>query len=365
MPEDTHEDIRRRLFEAVWDASAFAPYGPRTVARARRRAATTIVGAAFAALAAIAVVSASIPFDSKERTAGVPTSGEDLDFLVDLRTGESTEIRGLARVYAPDVHPDGERLVYASDVSGTLQIWVSNLDGSRAERLTDDPYGADVPVWSPTGDRIAYVGFGNRNNNRQLFVLDVATGRSVRLTQSRAVRDAWAPAWSPDGRSISYQVPIKGDSPQVEGFPNVGSFGYQVRVVDLATRNVRVVAGGSDASAYDATWIPGGRLAFVWASDLTVSPDRQGLYAETDDRRRPERLLELENADQTWMLKTSPDGQRIAFVRVVDGVESVYVYDLLTEDVRRVRSGFIVTWVDDNTLLVQQRAPERPEAAPS
>ena len=31
MPEDTHEDVRRRLFEAAWDAPAFAPAPERTV----------------------------------------------------------------------------------------------------------------------------------------------------------------------------------------------------------------------------------------------------------------------------------------------------------------------------------------------
>ena len=43
MP-DTHEDIRRRLFDAAWDAPAYAPAAERTVARARRRAGTTIIG---------------------------------------------------------------------------------------------------------------------------------------------------------------------------------------------------------------------------------------------------------------------------------------------------------------------------------
>ena len=51
MPEDTFQDIRERLFEAAWDAPTYPPAPERTVARARRRAARTIGGAARSSIA--------------------------------------------------------------------------------------------------------------------------------------------------------------------------------------------------------------------------------------------------------------------------------------------------------------------------
>jgi dipeptidyl aminopeptidase/acylaminoacyl peptidase len=49
--------------------------------------------------------------------------------------------------------PDGRRVAYTAGG----QLWVVNADGSGRRRLTTLNGGASGPVWSPTGDRIAFV----------------------------------------------------------------------------------------------------------------------------------------------------------------------------------------------------------------
>ena len=49
--------------------------------------------------------------------------------------------------------PDGRRIAYTN----AGQLWVANSDGSGRRKLTSLNGGASGPVWSPTGDRLAFV----------------------------------------------------------------------------------------------------------------------------------------------------------------------------------------------------------------
>ena len=49
--------------------------------------------------------------------------------------------------------PDGRRIAYTN----AGQLWIANADGSGRRKLTSLNGGASGPVWSPTGDRLAFV----------------------------------------------------------------------------------------------------------------------------------------------------------------------------------------------------------------
>jgi eukaryotic-like serine/threonine-protein kinase len=51
--------------------------------------------------------------------------------------------------------PDGERIAFYSDRTGAYEIWSVRRDGSDLRQLTRSP-GAHYPVWSPTGEWMAY-----------------------------------------------------------------------------------------------------------------------------------------------------------------------------------------------------------------
>jgi dipeptidyl aminopeptidase/acylaminoacyl peptidase len=56
---------------------------------------------------------------------------------------------------SPALTPDGARLAFISDRSGSSQVWVMSVDGGEARQLTDFPGGLSGPVWSPDGTTIA------------------------------------------------------------------------------------------------------------------------------------------------------------------------------------------------------------------
>ena len=357
MPEDTFEDVRQRLFEAAWDAPAYPPAPERTVARARRRAAATIGGAALAAILAIVVAASVLPADPRVQKVGTTTQVDDREFLVDLRTGRTTEITSnptFERAWWQNVSPDGRRIAFTSDKTGSLRLYVADLDGSNVQELKMGLSVKDVyePVWSPDGDRIVFGALDLAHGvTRNLYVIDVATGRVRRITNES--QDPWSPEWSPDGRSILYSVIIPGTL-EVEGVYAVHVDSGQLRVVDVDTRRVQKVFGGPKVLAGDATWTPEG-IVFVRGRDL--NPQRPNTVDLAVIRRgggHPEHLANISTSARfAWTPELSPDGATIAYARDTDRGPQVFLYDVATGRNRELRPGNWVTWVDADTLLVQ------------
>jgi len=361
MP-DTHEDIRRRLFDAAWETPAFAPAAERTVVRARRRAGATIVGGALGVILAIVVAASSLPLEPQDRTMFPPTGPtDDREFLVDVssgRTTELTEIQAFEQAWWPDVSPDGERIAFTTEAPGSPpspQVFVANLDGSGLHQLTRGLPDVAEPVWSPDGDRIAFIGLGS-DAVRNIYVVDVATGRSRRVTDE--TRDVWSPEWSPDGRSILFNITVSGpEFDTADGAFLLNSPSNQLRVVDLGSRDSRVVFGGRHVKAYDATWTPEG-ISFIRGRGLSPTrAERVDLVVLAHGSPNPEQLIRIPVRGDEWAatLEASPDGSTIAFVRVLDGIEQVVLFDVATGRMQVLRPGFRISWVDGDTLFVQDR----------
>jgi Tol biopolymer transport system component len=356
MPEDTFEDVRQRLFEVAWDAPAYPPAPERTVARARRRAATTIGGAALAAILAIVVAAAALPFGAKDPNVGVaPRDGDDREFLVDIRTGRTTEISNdpmFHHAWWPNVSPDGGRIAFTTDTSGSLQLWVANLDGSNVRQLTSRFTDVYDIAWSPTGDRIVFGALDPAHGvRRNLYVVKVATGAVRRVTNE--TRDPWSPEWTADGRSVIYSVIVPGVTPEVEGVYTVTVSSGQLRIVDLETRRIHKVFGGRKVLAGDATWTPDG-IVVVRGRDLAPQGPNEVDLVVLRDGGHAEHLANISTSARfAWTPELSPDGATIAYARDTDRGPQVFLYDVATGRNRELRPGNWVTWVDADTLLVQ------------
>ena len=86
------------------------------------------------------------------------------------------------------------------------EIVVMNLDGSGRRQLTRDGTFKFLPHFSPDGTKILYAkyavgGYGDPNAQPDVFVYDLATAHETQLTHSR---NAVQPVWSPDGQRIAY-----------------------------------------------------------------------------------------------------------------------------------------------------------------
>lgn len=101
----------------------------------------------------------------------------------------------------PSISPNGKRIAFVSDRSGTSEIWVAQADGSSPNRLTDLGGPTIHAVqWSPTGKRLCFV--ARRNGQSDLHVLPASGGTPSRLT--KAPSEDLVPRWSRDGRWVYF-----------------------------------------------------------------------------------------------------------------------------------------------------------------
>jgi Tol biopolymer transport system component len=133
---------------------------------------------------------------------------------------------------AQEFTPDGSKIVFASNRSGSAEIWVCDADGSNPVQLTTmSAPDTGSPSWSPDGKQIA---FDSSASGRYGIYADDATGgapRSLLVDSNLNV----IPKWSRDGRWIYFQSD-RGGTRQIWKMVSQGSPAIQI------TRNGGIVA---------------------------------------------------------------------------------------------------------------------------
>ncbi|MCY1004540.1 S9 family peptidase [Nannocystis pusilla] len=91
---------------------------------------------------------------------------------------------------APQLSPDGARLLYLAPVDGVLNVWVGPADQPDAARpITQDRLrGIYEAEWSADGDRVLYLQDRGGDENWHLYAVDPATGESRDLSPHAGVR---------------------------------------------------------------------------------------------------------------------------------------------------------------------------------
>jgi acylaminoacyl-peptidase len=97
----------------------------------------------------------------------------------------------------------------------TNQLFIVDTDGKLVSQLTRDDRGYFSPEWSPDGKSIVCIsnegreltGWGSGPTN--LYEIDLKSGGAKALTADAAYKND--PAWSPDGKWISYVASMKPD----------------------------------------------------------------------------------------------------------------------------------------------------------
>jgi Tol biopolymer transport system component len=146
---------------------------------------------------------------------------------------------------APIVSATPPRLVYTRDVRDT-NIWRVTLGASPAvlERIAVSSFREVAPQYSPDGKRLAF--HSNRGGSVQVWLSDADGSRAVQLTSMDPRATTGSPRWSPDGKSIVF------DS-------NAGG-GYHLYIVSADGGQPRALTSGSNRNftgwfSADGRWI--------------------------------------------------------------------------------------------------------------
>lgn len=154
------------------------------------------------------------------------------------------------RARAPDVSPDGRRVVFTVNGASTTHLAIADLDDvdGTVEILVRNPRFDQVytPRFSPDGRRVAY-SIHRRGGMRDVEILELETGERRKITHDRALD--MGPAFSPDGRYLYF-------SSDRTGVANV----YRADLASGAIEQITNVVGG----AYMPAISPDGRtLVYV------------------------------------------------------------------------------------------------------
>ena len=95
--------------------------------------------------------------------------------------------------YDPAWSPDGERIVFVSELTGNDEIWVINADGSGEMQLTYNDWQWDkFPTWSPDGSKIAF--WSNRiTGHKQIWMMNAGGGEQHNISNNEY--NDWDPVW--------------------------------------------------------------------------------------------------------------------------------------------------------------------------
>ncbi|HKQ80070.1 MAG TPA: winged helix-turn-helix domain-containing protein [Blastocatellia bacterium] len=107
-----------------------------------------------------------------------------------------------------DWTPDG-RLVYASQASGNVDIWITTTDGKQQKQLTRDTQNDVRPVVTPDGRYIIFA--SDRAGHRNIWRMEIDGGGLKKLTSGKF--DNY-PSLSPDSRWIVY-MSLEGSGPML------------------------------------------------------------------------------------------------------------------------------------------------------
>lgn len=97
----------------------------------------------------------------------------------------------------PALSPDGTMVAYASNQTGNFDIWVVDIASGRTLQLTDDPASDRLPAWFPDGSAIAFV--SDRSGTTGIWTTTRLGGPAVLLAP-----DASDPAIAPDRTRICF-----------------------------------------------------------------------------------------------------------------------------------------------------------------
>ncbi len=114
--------------------------------------------------------------------------------------------------YSPAVSPNDDVIAYVWDGNiGKANIYLKNADGSQRRKLTSDDGEYYLPAWSPDGKQLSYLRL--KDEKLDLMVRDLRSGSGHLVAGIRREMGRWSsdsgpllgnigPEWSKDGKSV-------------------------------------------------------------------------------------------------------------------------------------------------------------------
>ena len=220
-----------------------------------------------------------------------------------------------AAVLLGEINPSYNQLLYISQAQITtdnrVTLYIHDLRADIRLPIVEDylGWGSDA-AWSPDGKSIAYSVFEEGEIRRNIYIVDVTTRNSRRITGNTIVTDHNSPTWSPDGRYIAYHAVT----------PDAGG-DLDLYLYDLQEDEQHLIYSNPGQDFVPA-WSPaGGYIAFERQSPSRGQTSLYILDLSTS-KAAPLNDSTAYNVAPAW----SPDGTQIAFASQPVPYEGYKIY---------------------------------------
>ena len=293
-------------------------------------------------------------------------------------------------ISSPVIAPDGSQIVFTRGFVDTKKdqnassLWIVDARGERLRQLTEGTFRDSSAAFSPDGKRIAFL--SNRSGSTQIHVMWLDTREMAQLT--RLDPEPTAPLWSPDGSKIAFTVrvldensplPIKlpktpkgaelaksavlvdrtvwgadGTGPTTKGFTHVF-------LVDANTGGTSRQVTSGDYNHSSPSFSPDGRTLYVSGirkPDAEYLKGDSEIYAIALDTLEVKALTDRKGEDSSP--EASPDGKWIAYLGhdekgYTNDVDSLHLMSNTGENKRILATGLPsspgdLSWGSDGVL---------------
>jgi len=211
-----------------------------------------------------------------------------------------------------DISEDGGTVVFRSNKSGTIDVWIREVKTGIERPLTSSPESESMPRISADAAMVAFSVM--RNQKRVLFTVPVAGGAAEELCA-----DCGPPAgWSRDGKKIFYT--------------RIAQFRPEIHVFDLATRKSAPVIVHEKLPLYGGRVAPGNRW-ISFKADLDVARTAVFIAPLRDGAPTPASEWVQVTAGRSWddLPRWSSNGNLIYFTSDRDGFRCIWARRLHPE----------------------------------
>jgi len=301
------------------------------------------------------------------------SSGPDTRQLTDAKTIVSASNDNARPIPIDDLYftrnvssaswsPDGNEIVFTTDISGRSNLWKVNANGGWPIQLAqsdDRQYGE---TWSPDGKWILFQQDTAGNELWDIFAVPSAGGEVINLTNTPEIREE-NPRWSPDGKTVALNHKPKDATV------------YNIALMNWATHKVTLLTHESTPNHLwqSVAWSPDGKTLYanrlevsftdadIYAVDIasgnatnltphqgkalirasSLSADGKALLITSDAKTGYQNVAFIDIASQkvTWVTDTkweasagdfSPDGKQFTYAINADGRSDVYLGNTAT-----------------------------------
>jgi TolB protein len=224
-----------------------------------------------------------------------------------------TQFKGVAR----------SKIAFVTDRDATKErrakeVYIMDYDGWNPRRHTVTNSINILPAWSPDGRSLTYISY--RQGPAMLFQARITEGKSIPNISGEKGSQALAVAFSPDGKKIAFTSSRTGNA--------------DVWVMNADGSGARNLTSNRSSDTAPC-WSPTSQeLAFT--SDRTGTPQ---LWVMDGDGLNVRRLTTLGNYNDACAWSPSRDRSEVAYTSRIEGGFEIAILDIASGQVRQITQG--------------------------